>query len=111
LKSGKNLNQNIAQQFINSIFCSGNRKENEDDNCYTLKEMFMSKKRSRSRSIEIRSRSNSREKSKRHKKSRFEEENTNINSVPITKNTSRGKIIVNENINNYISLIRILTIY
>jgi len=92
LKSGKNLNQNIAQQFINSIFCSASRKENEDENCYTLKELFMSKKRSRSRSRsnENRSRSPSKERNKRHRKSKHEEEN--INNISSNKVSSRGKI-------------------
>lgn len=88
MKSGKNLNQNIAQQFINSIFCSASRKENEDEHCYTLRELFMSKKRSRSRSNDNnRSRSNSKDRSKRHKKPRHEED---INNVGISKTSARG---------------------
>lgn len=90
MKSGKNLNQNIAQQFINSIFCSATRKENEDENCYTLKELFMSKKRSRSRSNDNRSRSASKDRSKKHKKSRYDDENNNIGSGK--NNSSRGNL-------------------
>ncbi len=82
------MHQNIAQQFINSIFCNASRKENEEEHCYILKELFMSKKRSRSRSNENRSRSGSRERSKRHKKSKHDDEiNNNIN---INKVSSRG---------------------
>jgi len=91
LKSGKNLNQNIAQQFINSIFCSASRKENEDEHCYTLKELFMSKKRSRSRSRSLkenRSRSGSKDRSKRHKK--FKHEEDPMNNISVTKPSARG---------------------
>ena len=91
MKSGKNLNQNIAQQFINSIFCSATRKENEDENCYTLKELFMSKKRSRSRSNDNRSRSASKDRSKKHKKSRYDDENNN-NIGSGKNNSSRGNL-------------------
>jgi len=73
LKSGKNLNQNIAQQFINSIFCTGGRKENEEEQCYTLKDRFVSKKRSRSRS---RSHSRSVSKERRSRKSKHDDNNS-----------------------------------
>ncbi len=80
LKSGKSINQNIAQQFINSIFCSAGRKENEEEHCYTLKDRFLSKKRSRSRSRSHRSMSKSQEKIKEKekrssRKSKYDENN------------------------------------
>lgn len=89
------MNQNIAHQFINSIFCSASRKENEDEHCYTLKELFMSKKRSRSRSRsrspkENRSRSASKERSKRYKKSKHEEEP--LTNISTNKSSTRGNL-------------------
>lgn len=68
MKSGKNLNQNIAQQFINSIFCSGGRKEGEEEHTYTLKDRFATRKRSKSRSRSRTPRSRSHERS--HSKER-----------------------------------------
>lgn len=59
LKSGKSLHENIAMQFLNSVFCSAGRNENEDENCYVLKDRFSSKLRSKSRS---KSKSKSKEK-------------------------------------------------
>jgi hypothetical protein len=87
LKSGKSLHENIAQQFLNSVFCCASRKENEDDNIYVLKERFSGKLRSRSRSksrskSRERNRDNNRERSRsdsrqrRNKKSRYDESTT-----------------------------------
>ena len=40
MKSGKSLHDNIAVQFMNSIFTNALPGENEDEHIYTLKEMF-----------------------------------------------------------------------
>jgi len=40
LKSGKSLHENIAVQFMNSIFTNALPGENEDEHIYTLKELF-----------------------------------------------------------------------
>lgn len=40
LKSGKSLHENIANQFMNSIFTNAQHGENEDEHIYTLKERF-----------------------------------------------------------------------
>lgn len=61
LKSGKSLHQNIAHQFINSIFTTGDHKDNEDERIYTLKDRFLSGKRNRDESEE---KSKSKEKNK-----------------------------------------------
>lgn len=44
MKSGKNLHQNIANQFINSIFTNAVHEESEDEHIYTIKDRFMSNK-------------------------------------------------------------------
>ena len=68
------MNQNIAQQFINSIFCTGGRKENEEEQYYTLKDRFVLKKKSRSRS-HSRSRSRSASKDRKGRKSKNDDNN------------------------------------
>ena len=40
LKDGKSLHQNIANQFVNSIFTTANNEEDEDKYIYTLKDHF-----------------------------------------------------------------------
>lgn len=47
MQSGKSLHQNIAIQFINSIFTSASAKENEDEHIYTLKGRLLNAKRDR----------------------------------------------------------------
>ena len=43
MKSGKSLHDNIAVQFMNSIFTNALPGENEDAHTYTLKERFNQK--------------------------------------------------------------------
>ena len=40
MKSGKSLHENIAVQFMNSIFSNALPGDNEEDHIYTLKELF-----------------------------------------------------------------------
>ena len=40
MKSGKSLHENIAVQFMNSIFSNALPGENEDEHIYTLKDLF-----------------------------------------------------------------------
>ena len=40
MKSGKSLHDNIAVQFMNSIFTNALPGQNEDSHIYTLKERF-----------------------------------------------------------------------
>ena len=50
LKNGKSLHQNIASQFINSIFTNASSEETEDEHIYTIKDRFIAKKEEASRS-------------------------------------------------------------